>query len=185
MRRYLPLLGVLFLVLLTACGPAEGEESPEPPEEGPLALTSLSVEVSRGALSTEELARAVRELPEALRAALADQGVEAETVSVSVGSSPEATAQAVREGGVDAAFLPAEDYAALENPPRLLLTAGDGEGAMAAMAHPEDAALTGERFAKALAAAVNAVREEQPVFGSRDYAWAEPEEDVAGEGLSP
>ena len=58
MRRYLPLLGVLFLVLLTACGPAEGEESPEPPEEGPLALTSLSVEVSRGALSTEELARA-------------------------------------------------------------------------------------------------------------------------------
>ena len=56
---------------------------------------------------------------------------------------------------------------------------------MAAMVHPEDAALTGERFAKALAAAVNAVREEQPVFGSRDYAWAEPEEDVAGEGLSP
>ncbi|MCI9578658.1 MAG: hypothetical protein HFF98_07410 [Oscillibacter sp.] len=185
MRRYLPLLGVLFLLLLTACGPAEGEESPEPPEEGPLALASLSVEVSRGTLSTEELARAVRELPEALRAALADQGVEAETVSVSVGSSPEATAQAVREGGVDAAFLPAEDYAALENPPRLLLTAGDGEGAMAAMVHPEDTALAGERFAKALAAAVNAVREEQPVFGPRDYAWAEPEEDAAGEGLSP
>ena len=33
MRRYMPLLGVLFLVLLTACGPAEGEESPEPTSE--------------------------------------------------------------------------------------------------------------------------------------------------------
>ena len=173
MRRYLPLLGVLFLLLLTACGPAEGEESPEPPEEGPLVLASLSVEVSRGALSTEELARAVRELPEALKAALADQGAEAETVTVSVGSSPAAMAQAVREGGVDVAFLPAEDYASLENPPRLLLTAGDGEGA--AMVRPDET-LSAERFAQALAAAVNALREDQPVFGPHDYAWAEPEE---------
>ena len=109
MRRYLPLLGVLFLLLLSACGPAEGEKSPEAPEAGPLELDTLAVEVSRGALSTEELTQAVRELPEALKAALADQGVEAEAISVSVGSSPEAMAQAVREGGVDVAFLPAED----------------------------------------------------------------------------
>lgn len=173
MRRYLPLLGVLFLLLLSACGPAEGEKSPEPPEAGPLELDTLAVEVSRGALSTEELTQAVRELPEALKAALADQGVEAEAIIVSVGSSPEAMAQAVREGGVDVAFLPAEDYAALEHPPRLLLTAGDGEGA--AMVRPEEN-LSGERFAQALAAAVNALREDQPVFGPHDYAWAEPEE---------
>ena len=131
------------------------------------------MEVSRGALSTEELTQAVRELPEALKAALADQGVEAEAISVSVGSSPEAMAQAVREGGVDVAFLPAEDYAALEHPPQLLLTAGDGEGA--AMVRPEEN-LSGERFAQALAAAVNTIREDQPVFGPHDYAWAEPEE---------
>lgn len=172
MKRTLPLLCALFL-LLAACGPSRGDASPEPQETGPLRLESLSVEVSRGELSTEELARAVRELPEALKAALADQGVEAETVQVSVGSSPEAIAQAVSEGGVDLAFLPEEDFSALENPPRLLLTAGDGEGAMTAVVRPEDELLSGEGFAEALAAAVNALREDQPVLGARDYARAE------------
>lgn len=174
MKRCLPLLCALLFLLLAACGPAEGDSSPEPPETGPLELKSLSVEVSRGELATEELARAVRELPEALKTALADRGVEAETVSVSVGSSPAATAQAVGEGGVDLAFLPEEDFAALENPPRLLLTAGDGEGAMAAAVRPDDELLSGERFAEALAEAVNALREDHPVFGPWDYARAEP-----------
>ena len=173
MKRTLPLLCTLLLLFLSACGPAERDTSPEPPETGLLRMESLSVEVSRGELSTEELARAVRELPEALKAALADQGVEAETVGVSVGASPAATAQAASEGGVDLAFLPAEDLAALENPPPLLLTAGDGEGAMAAVARPDEELLSGERFAEALAAAVNALREDQPVLGPWDYARAE------------
>lgn len=180
MKRTLPLLCTLLLLFLSACGPAERDTSPELPETERLRLESLSVEVSRGELSTEDLARAVRELPEALEAALAAQGVEAETISVSVGSSPAATAQAVSEGGVDLAFLPAEDLAALENPPRLLLTAGDGEGAMAAVVRPDDELLSGERFAEALAAAVNVLREDQPVFGSWDYARAESGEETAG-----
>lgn len=168
MKRHLLFLFVLIAVLLSACRPAEQDAPPEPPEAGPLELASLSVEVPRGTLSTEALAQAVRELPEALRAALADQGVEAETVSVSVSSSPAAAAQAVSEGGVDVAFLPAEDFSALENPPRLLLTAG--EAGMAAVVRPEDEALSGDAFAQALAAAVNGLREEQPVFGAEDYA---------------
>lgn len=173
MKRTLFLLCILLLLPLCACGPSGREESPEPPETGPLCLETLSVEVSRGELSTQELARAVRELPEALKAALADREVEAESISVSVGSSPEATAQAVREGGVDLAFLPAEDYAALENPPRLLLRAGEGEGAMTAVVRPEDEVLSGEPFAQALAEAVNALREDQPVLGPWDYARTE------------
>ena len=176
MKRTLPLLCTLLLLFLSACGPAERDTSPELPETEPLRLEFLSVEVSRGELSTEELARTVRELPEALRTALAAQGVEAETISVSVGSSPAATSQAVSEGGVDLAFLPAEDLAAQENPPRLLLTAGDGEepGGMTAIVSPDREILSGESFAQALAAAVNGLREEPPVFGLYDYAQAEP-----------
>lgn len=118
-RRMLPLWALVLL--LSACAPAgEGEPAP-PPEEGLLKLESLFLEVPRGDLSAQELARTVQDLPEALRGALADYGVE--DVRVSVGSSPSATAQAVAEGGVDLALLPAEDYASLEKPPSLLLTA--------------------------------------------------------------
>lgn len=174
-QRVCILWALIWTLLLAACGPAERDASPQPSDTGPLELEALSVEVSRGELSAEELARAARELPEALKTALADRGVEAETVTVSVGSSPAAMAQAVREGGVDVAFLSMADYAALEDPPRLLLTAGDGEEpkAMTAVVRPGEAFLSGDLFAEALAAAVNSLREEQPVFGSCDYAWAE------------
>lgn len=171
MKRLLLFLLILTLALpLASCGFGPAEAPPEP--EGPLQLESLSVEVSRSGLSSEALAQAVRDLPEALKDALAAQGVEAETVTASVGSSPEATAQAVSEGGVDVAFLSQEDYDALEKAPRLLLSASpeSGENAMAAIVRPDDETLSGETFAAALAAAVNALRENQPVFGPYDYA---------------
>ena len=99
-----------------------------------------------------------------------------ETVTVSVGSSPAATAQAVREGGVDLAFFPAEAFAALEqeDPPRLILTAGDGEeGAMAAAVRPDGGTLEDGDFAVALAAAVNSFLSENPAFGPYEYAPVE------------
>ncbi|MCI9122229.1 MAG: DUF2309 domain-containing protein [Oscillibacter sp.] len=117
------LFWLFLLLLLSGCRPAEPEA---PPEEEPAALTlpRLAVEIPRGTQSPEILAQALRELPQALTQALAVQGVTAEAVTVSVGSSPEATAQALQEGGIDLAFLPAEDFAALENPPQLLLASG-------------------------------------------------------------
>ncbi|WP_325199312.1 hypothetical protein [Oscillibacter sp.] len=176
MKRYLPLLGALLLLLLAACASEETEPARPPEDEGPLQLEALSVEVSRGELSAEELAQAVRELPEALKAALAEQGVEAETVTVSAGSSPAAMAQAVSEGGVDVAFLPMEEFSALGNwppLPRLLLTSEDEEGTRVMAVISNNGALEEEEtFALALAAAVNGLREDQPVFGGYDYAWA-------------
>ena len=175
MKRWLISLFILLLVLpLASCG-FGSRESPAPPEpEEPLRLESLSVEIPRSGLSAQDLTQAVRELPEALKDALEAQGVEAEAVTVSVGSSPEATAQAVSEGGVDVAFLAWEDYDALEEAPRLLLSAspasGEAPDAMAAIVRPDNEALSGGAFAAALAAAVNGLREEQPVFGPYDYA---------------
>jgi len=176
MKRCLLTLCALTLVLLSACRP--NEEKAPAPEEGPLQLETLSIEVPRTDLTAGDLAQAVRELPEALKTALAAQDVEVGTVTVSVGSSPAATAQAVSEGGVDLAFLPAADFAALEAPPRLILTTGEGdadENAMAAAVRPDGGALEGEAFASALAAAVEEVRagELGAVFGPLPYAPAE------------
>lgn len=137
MKRLLLLFCALLLALLAACRP-EPEDGRM--EEEPLRLESLSVEVPRSDLPAQDLARTVRELPEALKTALAGQGVEVEAVTVSVSSSPSATAQAVAGGGVDLAFLTAADYAALENPPELILAAGPAAPALGA----DPAAWSGE-----------------------------------------
>ncbi len=129
MKRYLlPLCALALAVLLASCR-FETAKEPVPTEsEGPLRLESLSVEVSKGSLPAKTLAQTVRELPEALKEALAAHGVDVETVTVSVGSAPAATAQAVGEGGVDLAFLPAADLAALDAPASLILASGPAAG---------------------------------------------------------
>lgn len=113
--KKLSLLLVLALVFsLTACKPKEEPEPApaEPVEEGPLRLEELAVEFPRNGLSTQQLADAVKKLPELLKTYFDKTGlVEVERVTVTVGSSPAATAQALKEGHIDLAFLPAEVFA--------------------------------------------------------------------------
>lgn len=127
-KHLLPLCVLALAVLLVSCR-FKSAEDPVPPEtEGPLLLERLSVEVSKGSLSTQTLAQTVRELPGIMKEALAAHGVEVETVTISVGSAPAATVQAVSEGGVDLAFLPASDLAALDTPVSLILASGPAAG---------------------------------------------------------
>ena len=97
----------LAALLLTGCG-SRGESgsasSQEAPEE-PVVIGTLALELPAG--GDADAARAFADsLPEA-RAAL---GGEIGRVELSVSPSPAATAQALAEGGVDLAFLPAEDF---------------------------------------------------------------------------
>lgn len=108
MKKISLLLVLALLLGLTACGPKAPEAETPPEEAGPLRLETLKVEISRGGLGTEQLAKAVKELPEALQTALAAAGAEVGELTVTVGSSSSATAQALAEGHVDLAFLPAE-----------------------------------------------------------------------------
>lgn len=173
MKRHFFWLCALSLLLLSACGPAPAEEPAPPEPEGPIELESLAVELRRDGVSSQDLARAVRELPELLRAALEAQEVEAGTVTVSVGSSPAAVAQAVGEGGVDVAFLPEADLALLEGPRRILTSGADG---MAAVVAPENETLAGEAFASALARALEEVQAAEVgelAFGAQPYALPE------------
>ena len=97
----------LAALLLTGCG-SRGESgsasSQEAPEE-PVVIGTLALELPAG--GDADAARAFADsLPEAMVAL----GVEIGRVELSFSPSPAATAQALAEGGVDLAFLPAEDF---------------------------------------------------------------------------
>ena len=143
MKKLLPLLLALAL-LLSGCGRRENTPPapvPDPPAgteepgevlpitgEHPLELDILRIEICRGGLGSERLMEAVRTLPELLRAALADHHVIADAVQVTIGSSPAATVQALNEGTVDVAILPAVGFAGQETEAAVLLASGPQSG---------------------------------------------------------
>lgn len=108
MKKVSLLLALALLLTLTACRKKE-PEPPTPPEpvEDVLRLEELRVEFPRSGLGKDQLAGAVKELPELLKTYFEETGaVEVERVTVTVGSSPASTAQALEEGHIDLAFLP-------------------------------------------------------------------------------
>ena len=117
MKKVSLLLALALLLTLTACRKKEPETPapptpPEPVEEEPLRMEELTVEFPRNGLSTQQLADAVKTLPNLLKTYFDETGLaEVERVTVTVGSSPAATAQALKEGNIDLAFLPAEVFA--------------------------------------------------------------------------
>ena len=120
-------------LLLTGCGkketpaqsaPAASSSAPVE-EQQPLVLEELAVEFLRHSADAATLMQAVKELPEQLQKALAEEGVEVERVSVTMSGSCASTAQAVEEGGVDLAFLPVEELVRAEGYPQVALLAGE------------------------------------------------------------
>ena len=112
MKKVSLLLALSLLLTLTACRKKE-PETPAPPappetvEEDILRLEELRAEFPRSGLGKDQLAGAVKELPELLKTYFEETGtVEVERVTVTVGSSPASTAQALEEGHIDLAFLP-------------------------------------------------------------------------------
>lgn len=97
----------LAALLLTGCG-SRGESgsasSQEAPEE-PVVIGTLALELPAGGD-----ADAARAFADSLPEAMAALGVEIGRVELSFSPSPAATDQALAEGGVDLAFLPAEDF---------------------------------------------------------------------------
>ena len=97
----------LAALLLTGCG-SRGESgsasSQEAPEE-PVVIGTLALELPAGGD-----ADAARAFADSLPEAMAALGVKIGQVELSFSPSPAAPAQALAEGGVDLAFLPAEDF---------------------------------------------------------------------------
>ena len=125
MKKRILLMMLAAALLLGGCRkqePAPQPQPEQPPEKPPaestempkdtvLRIDELCIELSRGSSSTEELAAAVRTLPGWLEERFAQaEDLEIGSVRVSVGTAPAATAQALTEGKVDLAFLPAADF---------------------------------------------------------------------------
>ena len=141
MKKISWLLMISLVACLCGCGKPTGPDAPGSeaassqsavsapmnPPAGPLTIKELRVEFPRDGTEPAALMAAVRELPEAMEKALAEEGVIVEEVSVTMGASAAATALAVEEGGVDLAFLPVEKLAQVEQCPEVLLLAGTAE----------------------------------------------------------
>lgn len=117
-------------LLLAGCRRAETETPPEPspppvsvqPEEDqpaekarPLFLESLSVEVMVDWEDADRMLGSLDELSRLLDGALEEVGCTlGEPAAVTIGTAGGITAQALADGGVDVAFLPAEDLLTTE-----------------------------------------------------------------------
>ncbi|MEG2176125.1 MAG: hypothetical protein RRY97_04550, partial [Oscillibacter sp.] len=118
-KRFAP-AAALVCLLLAGCGPKR-TPAPPPAPEPHLAMEELAVEFAPVGGQTQALLGALDRFPEKLRAALAEAGVEADAVHLTLGSAQDATARAVGQGGVDVAILTAEGYVEADSGGRVLL----------------------------------------------------------------
>lgn len=147
MRRRILLLVLTALLILTACGARQNQNSPpappqagqnaakpedrEPPEQPPLqedaptSLGALTVELVADWQAADQLLGRLEELGRLLGEALASQGYETDSVTLTVSTAGGFTAGALASGGVDIAFLPALDLMRQEGDSRAVLLSED------------------------------------------------------------
>lgn len=121
-KRGILLLIMILLLTLAGCQKKEPEEiaPPEEPTPPPMEeivpeetgeIRELTVEISRGSLTTAQLATAVKELPALLKQYLEEESnLKIGKVTVTVGASHAGTAETLAKGNIDLAFLPAEVF---------------------------------------------------------------------------
>lgn len=121
------LTGLLLLGLLSGCGAKKSASSSaesSAAQEKTLHLKTLNVELARTDDNLDALAKALGTLPETMKSALGEQGVEVKELHVTVGTSASATCEALKGGSVDLAFLPADSFALLEGGKAILAAGG-------------------------------------------------------------
>ena len=127
MRRGALALLLALLLALAACAkpPEDPPVPPAPPaEEEPLSLAALAVEFAVDGRDADTLLALQKAFPAALTDALAAREVTVETVTVTFGTSGEATEIAVESGAVQLAFLNAADYLAYRSGDVVALAGG-------------------------------------------------------------
>ena len=102
---------------LPSPAPVPMAEPDEPREEGPqvVSLDRLAVEVVVDWEDADRILSSLEELSRLLGDALGERNYLVDEVAVTIGTAGGITAQALGDGGVDAAFLPLEDLAEMED----------------------------------------------------------------------
>ncbi len=146
MKRRFYLAALAACLLLAACGkasqPPPRPEEPAPPEErreeeAP-SLGSLTVELVASWEEADRLLESLDQLSGLLGEALAEQGCVLDEVRVTLSTAGGVTADALAEGGVDAAWLPAEDFSACGDKAQAVLAQETGGGVAAVTAAREE-----------------------------------------------
>lgn len=171
MGKYRCLLLLLLLTLsLAACGgepapapdpqPPQTEtpaptqpETPPPAEDEARMLDHLTVELVVDWSASDQILTQLPALSGLLTEALAQEGWEVEDVTVTVSTAGGFTGEALAEGGVDIALMPAVDYLAWESGAAAVLT-GAGEIPSAVVAVTNARSALDDSFRAALADAL-------------------------------
>ncbi|MDD6467473.1 MAG: PhnD/SsuA/transferrin family substrate-binding protein [Erysipelotrichaceae bacterium] len=115
MKKFIALL--IVCLLLTGCGSNGGKGNTE---GGKIEKLELQFVPSKDA---DVILTGTKNLPELLKAALAEEGYEVENINITVGSSYDATGEAMAAGSVDLGWLPGGTYALYSDEVDVILTA--------------------------------------------------------------
>lgn len=127
----------------------EPAQTPAEPAPEPLALNRLTVEVVVDWEDADRILSSLEELSQLLHDALDGKHCLADDVAVTIGTAGGITAQALADGGVDAAFLPMADFLEMEEGTAAAVLESEDGGVVAAVAAGMD-----ERFYSILAEAL-------------------------------
>lgn len=129
-------------------------QTPAEPAPEPLVLNRLTVEVVVDWEDADRILSSLEELSQLLHEALGGKLCLVDDVTVTIGTAGGITAQALADGGVDAAFLPTADFLELEaGTATTVLESEDGSVAAAVSAGMD------ERFCPILAEALTGLEE--------------------------
>lgn len=122
MKKYLALLTACLLLLAGCTSNNNGNANPDGSETDGKTMEKLTLEFVPSK-DADVIITGTKNLPELLKAALADEGYDVGEIDITVGTSYDATGEAMAAGTIDVGWLPGGTYALYSDEVDVILTA--------------------------------------------------------------